>query len=886
MPERRLAGTARSRVTLVVAALIVCLAACGKENADPGPPQAPPPSPSPPGQARNSRILSLTTLHTAAARPRFAPDGRSFVFDRLNGDGYYDLYVSDLQGAITLSVTEGRAGITQRNNGNGIFHPQGNFVVFVSEVPSHFLDELPATSDPGIGLFSNLWAFDVRSSGATQLTSIPIKRDLADPTPAMAVVNPVFSPDGAMLLWTERFSNGGHYNWGSWRLKAADFDLTSGNPVLRNERVLYAPAAGNYVTAMAFLDATNLLVAGNLEGQHEYGMDQYVVNLATQQLRNLTRTPTAWEEGSCVAPNRTIAFMSNVDSKVPLDFGTPDWVRAPIEREYYVTDESGSGTERWTYFNDPGAPEYQSRRTIVAACSFSPDGAYMAATIGSDRRSDQVADIELKIVLFAFRTPLRLFDDTRVAPSAAPPNPDDPAGTDSPAGVQMVYASGSELEPRLTQIEDLLERGELDIVRVQADTMLAGRTHERIEQRYKGLPVFGGQVVRQTEGRHVLSLSGRLYEGIAVANAAGLSQSAAEAIASERAGANALVEPKTTLGILPLGLQHYRLSYEVRVRTPDDIQVVFVDASSGQVLREYSDLRSMFPARQPWRSARFSPRSPLIADFRQDTERLGRFILAGELYPSDEADAVSPVTLAVRDRHQTVDQYLFARFGRRGFDDNGGAARAILYKSSESSGRGTRYLGAGAIVYGDTLQSGMSAGLSLDAVAHELTHAVIEYSSMLAPIGQPAAVAEGFADIVAAGLSQSWTIGEELTGSDRGRSLVDPMAAGGFDHYSSLRSADAEAVAAKGGGIMSHAFYLAVAGGAHRLSGIRVDGVGAVNMARIERIFYRAVVFFLGPHSGLIEARKATDQAALELYGPASPERTSVAQAWSAVGVF
>ena len=45
--------------------------------------------------------------------------------------------------------------------------------------------------------------------------------------------------------------------------------------------------------------------------------------------------------------------------------------------------------------------------------------------------------------------------------------------------------------------------GRLDIGRVDEDTMLPDRTHERLVQRYNGLPVFGAQVVRQLSGSTV-----------------------------------------------------------------------------------------------------------------------------------------------------------------------------------------------------------------------------------------------------------------------------------------------------------------------------------------------------------------------------------------------
>src|SRR6185295_18645423 len=85
--------------------------------------------------------------------------------------------------------------------------------------------------------------------------------------------------------------------------------------------------------------------------------------------------------------------------------------------------------------------------------------------------------------------------------------------------------------------------------------------------------------------------------------------------------------------------------------------------------------------------------------------------------------------------------------------------------------------------------------------------------------------------------------------------------------------------------IATHAFYLAVAGGRNRVSGINVPGVGMGNMERIERVFYRAFTMLMAPNSRFSDARRATIQEASDLFGAGSNERTQVELAWTAVGV-
>src|SRR6266542_3658794 len=347
-------GQRRHAVMVIAPMFLLLTPACGSQSTQ-APRNAAP-------LAKNSRIKAITALQVSGARPRFSPAGTEVVFDRANVDGFYDVYRSDLSGRIIASLTDGHPGINQRHNGNAIFHPSGKFIIFISEESDHVRLEDKDLGDPGVGLYSNFWATDLE---------------------------------------------GGRFNWGRWRIMATDFVITGGTPSLENERVVAYAAKGNYVTAMALLDARRLLLAGNLDGQHEYGMDQYIEDVDTHELANLTNTPLVWEEDSCVAPNGQIIYMSNIDAKDALDFSYPDWHQQPREREYYLMNQDGSGRERLTYFNDPSAPEYVGKRVVTAACSVSADGRYLAGTQGIDQRSDRVAQIDLRPVLIEFAAPLR-----------------------------------------------------------------------------------------------------------------------------------------------------------------------------------------------------------------------------------------------------------------------------------------------------------------------------------------------------------------------------------------------------------------------------------------------------------------------------------------------
>jgi Tol biopolymer transport system component len=346
----------------------------------------------------------MQLIQPSGARPKWSPRGDQFVFDRRNADGLYDLYVASSQGQLLSTLSEG----WPMHYGNGIFRPRGDYVVFMRETQPHFLDFLAPYGqtpygEPGLGLFNQLWATD--GINYWQLTNAPVKMTASDEIPVIATVNPHFSWDSSTLVWTERYGDGGNNNWGRWRLKAANFVVGSGGPRLTNARVLYTPAQGNYVTAMEFMGPHLLLVAGNLDGQHEYEMDLYLLQTDTGSVHNLTTSADSWEEGACVAPSGKIVYISNQDSRYLLE-KSKDWVGQPIERDYWMMNPDGSGKERLTYFNDPTAPEYQGWRSVSIICGMSPDGRTMVGTVGRDLGTETYAWPVWQLWLMRFHDPL------------------------------------------------------------------------------------------------------------------------------------------------------------------------------------------------------------------------------------------------------------------------------------------------------------------------------------------------------------------------------------------------------------------------------------------------------------------------------------------------
>ncbi len=381
-------------------------------------------------------------------------------------------------------------------------------------------------------------------------------------------------------------------------------------------------------------------------------------------------------------------------------------------------------------------------------------------------------------------------------------------------GMGMMQGPATDPRPRLSavaatsrtaisewdqKIGALTGRGELRTRSRVDDTMLAGRTHTRFEQLYKGVPVWGGEIVRQDDAAGTLTVFGNLYEGIDIESRPALSEAAARrALEASHPGAR-IFPDEVDLMVLPLqegDAVTYALAWRGQVLTGMDVRVVFVDAQTGAVRLDYTDrdkqssvgkgtgvlgdtkkisvsnASGTYQAKDPLR-----PPSLSTLDMKGDPLRIERLLVAGfpnNIPTSDyAADADNDWTDGgVVDAHvytgYTYDYY-FKRFGRKGLNNNDTPVTSFtnlvkledLNKNRAIYGDdildyyiNAFYSHPGVMVYGVGLPSNFTAGGqnyknfagAIDIVGHELTHGVTRFTSNLIYLN------EAFSDMMGTGV--------------------------------------------------------------------------------------------------------------------------------------
>jgi Tol biopolymer transport system component len=306
----------------------------------------------------------LEIRHVAeGARVSWSPDGRTIAFDRAGEDGLYDLWLMRPDGGdqrcLSCEHPDFPAG---RQIGQPVWHPSGEWLVVQVEKADHHAD---MHSNPGHGIYHDLWALNLATDRAYPLTDVS---DGHDGTPQGGTLHPVFSHDGTRLLWSDLEDYcAGCGVVGDWRMLLADF-VPGDPPALANVTEHQPGENGHWYETHGFgPDDSWIYFAGNTAGTWELWSDINRLSLADGSLERLTRTagPRVDEDG---AYDEHAHFTRAFDAFV--------WLNDENNRgEYWIADADGSDRYELTGFNVEGTPEHElvgGRRSVAADNSWNP----------------------------------------------------------------------------------------------------------------------------------------------------------------------------------------------------------------------------------------------------------------------------------------------------------------------------------------------------------------------------------------------------------------------------------------------------------------------------------------------------------------------------------
>src|SRR5581483_11275859 len=142
------------------------------------------------------------------------------------------------------------------------------------------------------------------------------------------------------------------------------------------------------------------------------------------------------------------------------------------------------------------------------------------------------------------------------------------------------------------QIDSLTDTGVLRLKSSTDDTLLPGRTHQRFDEYYNGVRVFGAQLVRQVANGQAVSVFGTYHQPSGLDSRVNVSVDDALTRAAALTGGLPLSGLQPELVILPKDDGTYALTWYVRVLTRKDLIALFIDAKTGDEAFRFSDLET------------------------------------------------------------------------------------------------------------------------------------------------------------------------------------------------------------------------------------------------------------------------------------------------------
>ena len=456
-----------------------------------------------------------------------------------------------------------------------------------------------------------------------------------------------------------------------------------------------------------------------------------------------------------------------------------------------------------------------------------------------------------------------------------------------------------------------------------------GFTNLKLQQIYKGVPVFGsvitahvdkegvltavsGEVVAELDKKQSLKGGAKVKHAEAVSIATkDLEAKLGEAPELEHAAeANYVVYAKDGQARFA-----YELEFEFLYPTPGNYQY-FVDAKTGEVLDSYNQMHGAKPGdstgvtgtdtvgtgkgvlgdTKSFNTLTNSSGSYLVDQKRGNGiftyDGKTRTRIPGTLWLDLDNVYNASYDAAAVDAHayaaQTYD-YFKEVFNRNSYDNNGAQLVSTVHYGRNYNNAG--WTGS-QMIYGDGDGTNfVPLSGALDVIGHELTHAVTDTTADLVYQNESGAINESISDVFGTLVeyhfnnNPDWLMGEDIytpnISGDALRSMADPTLNGDPDHYSVRYTGTSD----NGGvhwnsGIGNKAAYLLANGGSHY--GVSVAGIGN---DKTGDIFYRTLTQYLTPNSNYSHYRASTVQAATDLYGASSSEVASVKAAFSAVGV-
>lgn len=477
------------------------------------------------------------------------------------------------------------------------------------------------------------------------------------------------------------------------------------------------------------------------------------------------------------------------------------------------------------------------------------------------------------------------------------------------------YPNNTTTRSALQDIYKDLKLSTDDLRPIKKSSSMNGIVHDKYQQYYQNIPIFGGQYILHSNGDHMLSSNGYLASDIDLLTDPRISEDDAKKIAysySENQNFNedrvAPIELVIIDKAFPNISKKYALAYKIEVYTkpPLSKNIYFIDAHSGRrILILPGLIHNTTPAIA---HTKYHGEQEIITESQDDGSYILQDLTRGDgitTYNHDFTTFRNQSTVwdltngdkdeVALDAHYATETFydmMLHRFNWDGLDGDGKSMNPVVHVDE-----GANIVNAfwdGHYAYfgdGDCHRGPLT---TLEVVAHEFMHGITDYPSDLIYSFESGAINESMSDIFGKATEYyyapeefDWQIGESflLTNLiEPFRYMDDPKRKNMPSYYKGQNWVD-------GGGVHSHSaignlwVHLLVEGRSDTTELGHQYDVAGIGMDKAIEIVWQVQSNYLTPSSDYVDMYESSLVVASSMFGEESPELADVIEAWKAVGL-
>ncbi len=310
----------------------------------------------------------------------WSSDGSKYLVNKKDANGISQVYVGEAAGTpVCITCADKLNGPkAARSKMQPHWTPSGHWIVLAVEQANY---TAPWWATPAMvegWLQSGLW---VDMYATTPDGSLWYKLEDFGPTSkAKGFTGVAFTPNGHQGVWAQIVDgNIVAYTFGKWQLMIGDFHEVNGVPSFTNLRDITPPNT-DWVEPGNFSPNGKDLVLSADTGFPDHsqvqGQDQYILDIVSGKITNLTNSPALWDEHGVFSPDgEKIFFMSSYP------YRSNPWNSNVLflKTEFMIIDKDGSNLRQVSHFNQPGYPEFSYQGSVASNGTWNPDGKSISA---------------------------------------------------------------------------------------------------------------------------------------------------------------------------------------------------------------------------------------------------------------------------------------------------------------------------------------------------------------------------------------------------------------------------------------------------------------------------------------------------------------------------